>query len=109
MINYSGSFSDLHGITHIDPVFLIRTASINSSDHTVVNYDFEAGAYVSTPGSYHSLSYEVVYWTSESAKEEGKMPVTFTPTLNDTAITFQPESVGDLIPQCEAHFTELYL
>ena len=109
MIEHVGEFIDPHGITHIDPVFLIRSASVNSSDHTHMSYDFDNASYSTHPGSHCQITYEVAYWISKAARDEGKSALVYTYSQQKTSISFQTDSVVDLIPQCEAHFTQNYL
>jgi|GEM_PF-4527512 len=111
MINFTGDFIDGYGVTHTDPVFAINYANMTSSSQQGVNLDLGTGQYASSEHSSVRISYGVLYWTSQTAKDNGARPIEFvTPEGHaQINITLNSEPTEDLITVCEADFSTSYL
>lgn len=111
MINFTGDFTDSHGITHTDPVFAVNYANMTSSSQSGVNLDLDTGEYASSEHSSVRISYGVLYWTNQAAKDNGARPMEFASNEGHVqfSITLETEPTGSLVSVCETHFSDTYL
>lgn len=109
MIQHEGTFTDAHGITHTNPVFVVRHAWSNSSDSSSVSYDFQNGEYSSSDSKYLEYRYEISFWPSAEAKEQGRMPLIHYFADGEQSTAFSPSSLSNLLESCEAHFAANFL
>ncbi|MBB1291828.1 hypothetical protein H5154_16675 [Pseudoalteromonas sp. SR44-5] len=73
---FKQKFTDIHGITHQEAVFLVNL--INISEQLSKQLQFDHSGEVSVESYEHgNVEFSAVYWTSAKAKEDGCEPLIF--------------------------------
>lgn len=113
MINYTGTFTDTHGITHTDPVFVMESVNAQHTSQANKRFDEETGQYVENNSGYVHISYTVRYYTSQSAYTSGKKALQFVSESGEMNFsipngTYETMPV-DIVDAAETHFNQNYL
>lgn len=73
---HTGEYTDVHGITHTNPVFVLTDYSTNTSENK--SFDYRTGVpSSSTPNKSSNLSCSFVYYTNQAEKDAGSQPLQF--------------------------------
>ena len=106
MIEFSGTFTDTHGISHTDPVFVISRFDTHLTNNTHHAFNRETEAYESNVSESSNTHYSVVYWTNIASYNEGKQPLQFVADSGEQNFFVQQELT---LEECETHFQNTYL
>lgn len=71
---FTATFTDPQGTTHVDAHFEVSICSLNYSSSKHFNNRISIGEVDESENSYLSMNYQMYYWTSAQAKQEGKLP-----------------------------------
>lgn len=109
MFTFKGTIIDSHGITHTDPVFIVQNCNHSLSKNTSSNFNFESGEHKFNKNDDQWVNYSMAFWTSEKARDDEKLPLSFSGADRNSSYHFNPTdpilSDEDLLLACESHFT----
>lgn len=111
MIEFNQPFTDQHGVTHLAPVFVVTAINSNNGAYEYKNFDTETHEYGGNVRAHHTVYYEVIFWTSLEAMENGRRPIQLILENGEQGFNIEPdvESVTPLVQMCESHFTSTFL
>lgn len=108
MIHYEGTFEDKHGVIHTNPTFVISYANYNGSNSTNYEFGHASGDYVNTTNQNYYVNYNVMFWTNEEARLDGRLPIRFElDECGNGNFNFSLKlPIEDVIKACEDHFID---
>lgn len=109
MIEYTGKIKDVYGITHVNPVFALESASIANNKGKHLHYNADTDEYQQSESNHLRADYAVIFWTNQEEKELGARHIAFAQREhagnNNFAFTPASEAVDIELPElCLAHF-----
>lgn len=90
---YEGTFTDSHGVTHNNPVFIITSYNQNCSMYMSGNLNREDNfniQYTEDMNSSKDINYSLQFWTNAQARTDGFDPILFRKDGN-SSFYFTPE------------------
>lgn len=113
MINYTGTFTDTHGIAHTDPIFIIESVNAQHTSQSRLSYDTETGTYNDNSSGYVHINYTVKYYTSQQAMTDNKKALQFMTENGETNFSVPNDEYttmpSDIVAAAEQHFEQNYL
>lgn len=100
---HAGEYTDVHGITHTNPVFILVDYNTNTSENR--SFDSRTGVSPSsTPNKSSSLSCSFVYYTNQAERDAGSQPLRFMGVgpMGDRLSSSQYDPTVDVEQQCLA-------
>ena len=108
MFTFTGTIKDAYGLTHTNPVFVVKNFNSQNTRDLSGQYNTQTHEQTENTNEYQYVNYTISYWTNEAAKDEGAEALMFIDSQFNANFNIQPEApfetAEEVLAAIEAEF-----
>ena len=91
MFTFEGTIKDAYGLTHTNPVFVVKNFNSQNARNLSGHYNTQTHEQSDYVNDNRYVSYNISYWTNQEAKDEGAEALVFIDNQFNQSFNINPQ------------------